>query len=320
MKASDIGEFALIKRLMDRQDVPDPAIVRGVGDDCAVLDVGEGPYMLIAADMIVENIHFSLKWSSPEQIGSKLVECNVSDIVSMGGRPRYGIVSMALPKDTELGFLDKLYDGVYSACNRHGMFIIGGDTTHGSDIVLNLTIVGDVEKRLLRARDMAKEGDLICVTGRLGGSEGGLRLLLAGTKGDVGPHLDPRSRCAEEGRTIARYANAMIDISDGLGSELMHLCDESHVGAVIYKDKIPLSDPAIAAAGILSESACDYALYGGEDLELLFTVPEDNMEGLREAYEDFSIIGRILSSEEGVAIDENGERKAIGPGYDHFRR
>jgi thiamine-monophosphate kinase len=313
------GEFALIRRLTDRQRAADPDIVVGVGDDCAVVDKDERTYLLVTADMMVEDEHFTRSWYGPDQIGNKLVESNVSDIVSMGGAPRYGIISLSIPPSTELAFIDGIYDGIYTSSGRHGLTIIGGDTTRGDKVVISLTIIGEVERTLLRTRSLAREGDLICVTGTLGKSMAGLRSLQEGLSGDVRGYLEPMARSAEEARAIALHAHAMIDVSDGLGSEVAHICERSGVGAVIYKGRIPLDPAAVDAAEKLHESAYDYALYGGEDFELVFTLPPERVDALQGQFDDFVIVGKVVSCDEGMTIVSDGKRERLRSGYDHFR-
>ncbi|MBN1785553.1 MAG: thiamine-phosphate kinase [Candidatus Methanofastidiosa archaeon] len=319
MRISELGgEFALIRRLAEKQSINDPSIVKSIGDDCAVIDNGKEEYLLITADMIVENDHFNTRWYTPDQIGRKLVECNVSDIVSMGGWPKYGIVSMSIKKETELEFIDGLYNGIYQAASKHGFYVVGGDTAHGTEMVFNMTIIGYVKKNLLRTRSMALVGDLICVTGRLGGSKAGLMMLSNGYNEHIDEHLNPVSRTRAEGEAIARYANAMIDVSDGLGSEVAHICEESGVGARIYKENIPLSKNALAASEILSSSPYDYALYGGEDFEIVFTIPENKIEALKRDFYDFTVVGKIVDESEGKSIIDDGKEMPIGSGFDHF--
>ncbi len=152
MKISEIGgEFALIDRLMSRE-VSDPAIIKGVGDDCAVLEYTADRYLVVTTDMMVENSHFASRWFTPYQVGRKLMEVNVSDVVAMGGVPRFAFISVALTRETEVEYMDELYRGIYASGRTHGVHLIGGDTTHGSEIVLNLTLIGEVEKGLLCLR------------------------------------------------------------------------------------------------------------------------------------------------------------------------
>jgi len=319
MRVSDIGgEFALIKRLIKKQEICDSSVIIGAGDDCAVVDIGTDHYQLISSDMLVENDHFNTEWFTPGQIGKKLVECNVSDIVSMGGSPRYGVISMSLRRDTDIVFIDELYDGIYAASKKYGLSLIGGDTTHGKELVLNMAIIGQVEKGIMRTRSMASMGDMICVTGKLGGSAAGLMMLKNDIGGSKDHYLNPVSRTVAEGKAIARHSNTMIDVSDGLGSEVSHICECSHVGAKINKGAIPLRKAAIDVAKALSTSAYDYALYGGEDYELVFTIQRENIEKLRKEFDDFSVVGRILDASEGRYVMDMGKKTPIRSGYNHF--
>jgi thiamine-monophosphate kinase len=318
MKISQIGgEFALIDRLMSKE-VNDPAIVKGVGDDCAVLEYTADKYLVVTTDMMVENSHFTSGWFSPFQVGRKLMEVNVSDVVAMGGVPRFAFISVALTRETEVEYMDELYRGIFASGRKHGVHLVGGDTTHGREIVLNLTVTGEVEKELLRLRSGAKEGDLICVTGTLGGNQAGLELLLAGKAGHTAEFLEPECRSASEGIVIARHANAMIDVSDGLASEVGHICKASGVGARIDCEKIPLSPDVIKAASELGKDPYNYALYGGEDFELVFTIGPDMLSGLREKFDDFSVVGEILPKEAGIFLARDNTRIDMGKGYDHF--
>ncbi len=319
MKLSDIGgEFAFIRRVAGGR-AGDPSLVKGVGDDCAVIDCGAPGYLLVTTDMIVEGTHFSLEWQTPYQVGRKLVEANVSDIVAMGGTPRWAFISLALTADTEVEFMDELYRGLYDSAVRHGVALAGGDTTRGRGLALNLALAGDVDRGLVRYRSGASPGELICATGSLGRSEAGLRLLMAGRRGEgTGGYLDPRCRLASEGRAIARHAGAMIDVSDGLGSEVAHICGESGTGARIDYDSIPLSKETLEAARVLSCDPRHWALYGGEDFEIVFTIRPGGVEALRKEFADFTVLGEILPRAEGVFIQKGDERIALEAGYDHF--
>jgi thiamine-monophosphate kinase len=320
MKISEIGgEFALIKRVTARP-YKDPAIIKGVGDDCAVLEYSDEKYQLITVDMMVENDHFTLAWHSPSQVGSKLMESNVSDILSMGGSPRWAFLSFALTPDIQVEFMDEFYRGLYESADRHNVALVGGDTTHGRDIVLNLALVGEVDKAGVRLRSHAVPGDLICTTGVLGKSEAGLRLLRKGkaTGCLANGHLVPRCRLEWEAKAISRYAHAMIDVSDGLGSEVTHICRESGTGARIDWESIPLSEATIEAAQILNNDPQEYALYGGEDFELVFTIPPENLSPLRQEFTDFTVVGEILSPDHGITLLKAGQKQALKKGYDHF--
>lgn len=320
MKIPEIGgEFAFIKRVTG-VSYRDPAIVRGVGDDCAVLEYTSDKYLLVTVDMMVENSHFSLDWYTPYQVGMKLMEVNVSDIISMGGTPRWAFISLALTRDTEVEFMDEFYRGLYDSAKKHGVALIGGDTTHGRELALNLALIGDVDKDRVRLRSQAEPGDLICVTGTLGKSEAGLRLLLAGRRdGYLAGHLEPKSRLESEGKAIARHARAMIDVSDGLGSEVGHICEESGTGARVDWEKIPLSGETVEAARAVGGDPRVYALYGGEDFELVFTIHPDKLEALKNDYAGFTVVGEILPKEAGIFISREGEKIDLKSGYDHFR-
>ena len=318
MKISEIGgEFELIKRLTDKE-VRDPDIIKGIGDDCAVLRYTKEKYLLITTDMMVEDDHFSIKWHTPFQIGMKLMEINVSDIISMGGSPKYAFISLSIKKDTTVEFMEELYRGIYESAKKHNILILGGDTTHGTEYTLNLTLLGEVDKQLLRLRSMAKVNDLICVTGNLGGSTAGLKLLLKNKKGNLTKYLEPKSRTEKEGKIIAKYANAMIDVSDGLSSEVKHICDESSMGAEIYSERIPLSKTTIESSDSLNLDPYDFALYGGEDFELVFTIPKENIEKLKKEFSDFNVVGRILEKKDGICLLKDNKKLEFEKGFDHF--
>jgi thiamine-monophosphate kinase len=311
------GEFELIRRIT-RSTVNDPNVVKGIGDDCAVIRKGDGKLLLVTTDMMVEKDHFNITWSTPAQIGMKLMECNVSDIVAKGGEPKYAFLSICITKDTTVEFMDGFYDGLYASADEHGVLLLGGDTTHGSEYNFSLTLIGEVEESLLRLRSHALPGDLICVTGTLGGSTAGLKLLLHGKSGYLSDHLEPKSRKVEEGKLIASLAHATIDVSDGLGSEVRHIAEESGTGARIDFDSIPLSPTTRESASMLGLDPYDFALYGGEDFEIVFTITRSNVETLRSKFTDFSVVGQILDKKEGVYIFKDGKREPLKKGYDHF--
>jgi thiamine-monophosphate kinase len=310
------GEFALLKRVLKQVD--DTSVVVGPGDDCAVLEHTSEKYLIVTTDMMVEEDHFSLKWHSPKQIGMKLMEANVSDIVSMGGNPKYVLISMSIKKDSTVEFVEELYSGMYESAKRHEVLIVGGDTTHGTEYVFNISMIGEVPKDRLMLRSGAKIGDIICVTGHLGSSTAGLKLLLAGKVGFVKDHLEPSSRTEKEAKTIAKYANAMIDVSDGLASEVRHICEESGVGAVIEQEKIPLDKTTIDSAKSLSLDPYDFALYGGEDFELVFTIRQEKIDELKKKFSDFTVVGKVLEQNEGIHLLKKGKKTEMKKGYDHF--
>ncbi|MBN1412441.1 MAG: thiamine-phosphate kinase [Spirochaetales bacterium] len=318
MKLGDLGgEFEFIKHVTSNIGLP-PGVVKGAGDDCAVLDYSDSEYLLVTTDMMVENDHFNLKWFSPGQTGWKLSESNVSDILAMGGSPLYAFISMSLLRDTTVEFMDDFYKGLLASFKRHSVTLLGGDTTHGTEYVFNLTLVGKVDKKGIRYRSGAKPGDIICVTGRLGGSTAGLKLLLQGKQGYIDAHVSPRCRTAAEAAAIAGYANAMIDVSDGLASEVTHICRQSGTGARIDRSVIPMSAETLDAAEKTGLDPYDFALYGGEDFELLFTMDPGNIPQLNKKFNDFTAVGEILSADRGIYISVDGENQPLKKGYDHF--
>jgi thiamine-monophosphate kinase len=317
MKINEIGgEFALIKRICER--VSDNDVVVGIGDDTAVIRYKEDKYLLWTTDMLVEEDHFSLRWSSPKHVGIKVIEANVSDIAAMGGLPRYALVSVSLRNDTLVEFVDELYEGMREACKKYDMAIIGGDTTHGSEIVVNVSVIGEVEKDFLSLRSGAKVNDLILVTGDLGKSAAQLALLQNNLKGPVKEHLEPRARLKEARRLVHAGVNAMIDVSDGLASEIKHLCEESNVGAVIYKEKIPVREDTRKIAAMLRKDATDFALYGGEDFELVFTLPKEKLQ-IVNLLTRVTVVGEVVEKERGISLVEKGKEIRLGEGYEHFK-
>lgn len=335
MKISEIGgEFAMINRFAC-QPYQDKDVLVGIGDDCAVLRYRPDKHLLVTTDMMVENDHFCLKWQTPYQVGMKLMEVNVSDVVTMGGTPRHAFLSMSLLKSTEVEFIEGFYEGLFASANKHGVLLVGGDTTHGTEYVFNITLCGEVEPTLLRLRSMAEAGDLICVTGTLGDSTAGFYLLREPALQDrffkngvylntpanyrlVKKHLEPKARLAAEGQTIARFAHAMIDVSDGLGSEVTHICQNSGMGARIDYAAIPLTAETREAAELLHADPIDWALYGGEDFQLVFTIPRTDLAALEKEFTDFSVVGEIVPAREGIYLVKNKELQPLKKGYDHF--
>ena len=311
---NELGEFGLLDRLTG--DIkPGPGVVKGIGDDCAVLERDERTYSLVTTDMLVSGDHFSCDWHTPFQIGWKSMIVNVSDIASMGGVPDYALVSMALTDDIQVEFMDGVFQGMKEACSRYGISLIGGDTTHGETFVINVAMIGHVEKDRLCMRSHAQVGDLICLTGDLGKSWAGLESLMAGKEGYTEFHLSPQCRY-ETARELAPYVNAMIDVSDGLASEVNHICRQSRVGAEIILEDIPISHRTRETGELLGKDPMIWALSGGEDFELLYTISEDNIRHIEKT--NPIIVGRI--TEEGIYLMDHGERIPLKGGYDHFKR
>lgn len=322
MKVADIGgEFELIKRISKETKLFSDDVFVGIGDDTAVLKFDRDRYLLFTTDMMVEDDHFSLEWSNAEQIGMKAIEVNVSDIAAMGGLPRHALISLALPKDVDVEFIEGLYKGLNKTGKRYKINIIGGDITHSKQIVINVAMLGFAEKKNLCLRRDAKVNDVICVSGDLGGSTAGLNLLRRKKKGkSIKFHLEPKARLGFSGK-IAEYVNAMEDVSDGLGQEIRNICDASKKGAVIYKEKIPLSKAAVDDAKKVNKDVYDYALYGGEDFELVFTINKKNIALLKKKIKDkIYVVGRILDKKQGIYILDKNKKIKLEKGFDHFEK
>lgn len=312
MKLNKLGEFGIIKRIYRKPK--DKDIMVGIGDDAAVLNIG-GKLAVLTTDTLVEGDHFNLSYFTPEQVGMKAIEINVSDVVSMGAKPKYALVSLALQKNMTVKFMDELYKGMRKTASKYGVEIIGGNLTHAKQIVINIDLIGFVTKQNLCLRSQAKPGDFILVSGDLGASTAGLNLFLKKIKGHdyvKQKHLEPKAN-PDKVKPFLQYINAMQDISDGLASEVQHICEQSDVGAVIYADNVPIKDETIKAARAVNKNALDYALYGGEDFELVFTVREKNLSNVR-GY----LVGEITKGKE-VKIYQKGKEKLLKKGgYDHF--
>jgi thiamine-monophosphate kinase len=324
MKIPDIGgEFALIDRLAKQSPITHPNLVNGIGDDSAVISGSfpDGDYLLVTTDMLVETSHFRRDWSTPSQIGIKSVACNVSDIAAMGGLPTFMFVSLALSTDIEVAWVETLYKGMAEACRHYGVVLAGGDTTHAEVTTISITLLGRVSPANLRLRSHARPGELLCVTGPLGGSAAGLALLAAGL--DPPPylrdkHLAPVCRL-DVSPMIAPVGRAMIDISDGLSAEVNHICDQSGTGAEIVVADIPIHPSVHDAARLTGIDAFDFALSGGEDFELLFSISSYNKRRLEENGVSVSVVGRVTEAAFGRTLLYPSKRKVpLSGGYNHF--
>jgi len=314
MKIKDIGgEFALIKSITKK--AKDKNVVVGIGDDAAVIKSGK-KYLVLTTDTIVDGDHFSLKYFTPEQVGKKAIEINVSDVASMGALPKYALVSLVLPRDIDVKIIDKIYKGIWQACKKYNAEIIGGNITHGKQLVIDIDMIGEVKKEDLRLRSQAKPRDFILVSGDLGSSTAGLHLFLKNIKGHnkvKKAHLEPKAKFYKV-KNFLKHINAMIDVSDGLASEIERICEQSNVGAIIFKNNIPLDDSTIKAASVVGKDPYDFALYGGEDFELVYTVSEKNLSKVKGF-----LVGEI-TKKKGIRIYSKGKERLLKKhGYDHFK-
>ncbi|WP_312561870.1 thiamine-phosphate kinase [Anaerospora sp.] len=330
MELKDVGEFGLID-LIKQDTINDPGtVVTGIGDDAAVLLPTPRQLQLITTDMLVENIHFDLTTTTAMQLGYKAVAVNLSDIAAMGGVPRHAVVSIALPQHTAVDFVLNLYNGMKEICREHGVNIVGGDTVASpGGLVINVAVMGEVEPTNLVKRSGAKVGDIVAVTNVLGSSSAGLSLLSRGEWEEhdfswplVTAHLTPRPQVKTGQLLAAHGATSMDDISDGLASELHEIAEASHVSIQVIGKHIPLSPELREAAQVLGKEPLDYALYGGEDFQLLFTMDPEQFAVINTIDPGAAItkIGEVLPFGDGVSlIDEMGQARKLQPkGYNHF--
>ncbi len=342
MRLEQIGEFGLIARLKEKIGRKGHGVVTAIGDDAAAVRISPDFLVLLTADVLVERVHFDRRIHSMWQIGWRTAVANVSDIAAMGGLPRYALVSICLPEVISVEQVEELYGGMKAVGDEHHFEIVGGDTVSSPhDLVISFSLFGEVEEDCLVSRGGARVGDLICVTGELGGSQAGLALLQQALSSKRGTrkrllenrwplvcdrHLRPQPRLAE-GRLLAqeRVVHAMIDISDGLAADVGHIARESGVGAEIIEDRIPIGSQTRLAARHLGVSSRDLALHGGEDFELAFTISSEDAPGVVESVRQrtgiaVSIIGKVITAPQGlVLISASGKRHPLlAEGYRHF--
>lgn len=316
---SSVGEFGLIERLTGGLTPINNETVKGCGDDAAVLQFGSDEEVLVTTDLMMEGIHFDLTYFPLKHLGYKAVVANVSDIYAMNGTPKQITVSLALSSKFCIEDVEELYSGMRLACQQYGVDIVGGDTSSSlTGLAISITAIGTAPKGTVVRRDGAKETDLICVTGNLGAAYMGLQLLerekIATAGKDIQPdfqgkeyilerQLKPEARkeILEKLREENVKPTAMMDISDGLSSELMHICRQSGVGCRIYEERIPIDYQTAIMAEELNLNVITCALNGGEDFELLFTVPIADHEKVA-AMKDVRIIGHIVSDSMGLAL------------------
>lgn len=316
MNISDIGEFGLIQEI--RKGIILPSDIVGIGDDCAIIPQREGIETLVSTDMLIEGTHFLMNAITPYDLGWKSAAANISDIAAMGGECVGSFLSFALPETIDKEWLDAFFRGYNDLSGRFNCPLLGGDTTYSHiGLCINVTVIGKSTLGRSVRRSNACDGDLICVTGELGDSAGGLKVILENCVRDktaeylVDRHYKPLPRI-NEGQHIARAgANAMMDISDGIGSDLLHILHSSGAGAEIETESIPISLELLRKCAQTGWDPLELAISGGEDYELLFTISEKDAQNLDLAY---YVIGRITSGKE---IIWKGSDKNYS-GYRHF--
>ncbi|WP_290430322.1 thiamine-phosphate kinase [Paramuribaculum intestinale] len=336
---STIGEFGLIDRVTSGLTAGNPSTVKSVGDDAAVLSYPDTD-VLVSSDMLLEGVHFDLTYVPLKHLGYKAAVVNFSDIYAMNGTPRQITVSLGISKRFTVEHIDELYSGIRLACEIYGVDLVGGDTTSSrSGLVISITCIGDVAKGEAVGRDGAHDTDLICVSGDLGAAYMGLQLLerektaSAGMK-DFIPRFEGKEYLVErqlkpEARKdiVARLAEAgirptsMIDVSDGLSSELLHICHASKTGCRVYEDRIPIDYQTAVMAEELNMNLVTAALNGGEDYELLFTVPLHCHEQIKKI-DGVKVIGHITSENLGCALvtRDGTEMPLRAQGFNHLNQ
>ncbi|HNP96765.1 MAG TPA: thiamine-phosphate kinase [Cyclobacteriaceae bacterium] len=336
---NQIGEFGLIDRISQQVQLQNSSSVRGIGDDAAVIDAGED-FTLLCTDMLTEGVHFDLSYVPLRHLGYKAVVVNLSDIAAMNGRPEQIIVSLGLSNRFSLQAVDELYEGIRAACQNYKVDLVGGDTTSSaSGLVISIAAMGRVQKDKIAYRSGAKANDIICVTGDLGAAYVGLQILerekqvfltnpemkpqLEDFEYVVGRQLKPEARTdiVHELSDLGIVPTSMIDISDGLASELLHLSKNSGLGVKIFEDKIPIDTKVYETAAIeLKLDPITCTLNGGEDYELLFTITQDDFEKVKN-HPDIHFIGHmhgeakqnLLISKQGTVIPLQAQ------GWNHFK-
>jgi thiamine-monophosphate kinase len=336
---AELGEFGLIDHLTKNIELQNVSSVLGVGDDAAVID-HYGKQTVVSTDLLMEGIHFDLMYTPLKHLGYKAVVVNLSDIYAMNALPTQIVVSIAISNRFSLEAIETLYEGIYAACENYGVDLVGGDTTSSkSGLVINITAIGEVEPEAYVKRSTAQKGDLLCVTGDLGAAYLGLLLFEREKKifmesPGVQPDLENRSYIL--GRLIRPEARkeiieffkennirptAMMDISDGLSSEVLHICKESNLGAIVYEEKIPIHDDARDFAYQLELDPTACALSGGEDYELLFTIDQSDYDKIKDVT-NIRVIGYMTDADQGAHIITKGgnTHALIAQGWNAFSK
>ena len=334
---NQLGEFELIKRIRSRLRTHSSRVIKGIGDDSAVFSTNPNTIQLTSTDALIESIHFDLKKISPKQLGRKAMAVNISDIAAMGGTPYLAVISLGLPKSTSRKFIDEFYSGLQKVCNLYRIELAGGDTIASpKHLFINVCILGEAPKSRVFYRTGAKPGDQIFVTGNLGDSAMGLRILMEKNKSFISTkhrsflikkHLEPIPR-VKESRLLAKSklkVTSMIDVSDGLAQDLSHLLTEDKLGANLYEDSLPISEALNSVCLQKKHDCTTWALEGGEDYELLFTIKPEDVKKTKSLFlkEDtlVSRIGEITKTPKKITlINKNGGKVSLKPatGFNHF--
>lgn len=336
---SSLGEFGLIEHLTRNIEIQNASTILGVGDDAAVID-HFGKQTVLTNDLLIEGVHFDLMYTPLKHLGYKSVVVNISDIYAMNAVPTQIILGIGFSNRFSLEALDDFYEGVYAACNNYGVDLVGGDTTSSQKgLIISVTAIGEVAPDKFVKRSSAQKGDLLCVSGDLGGAYIGLLFLEREKKifmesPGVQPDLEGedyvirRLLKPEARKDIIDFFSksdilptSMMDISDGLSSEILHICKDSNLGCVLYEEKIPVAEETRKAAFKFEIDPTACALSGGEDYELLFTLPQSEYDKL-VLNENISVIGYMTEAEQGAHIlTKGGSRHAItAQGWNHLKK
>lgn len=319
---STLGEFGLIEHLTKHFPISNGSTKRGVGDDCAVINYGNDRETLVTTDLLLEGIHFDLTYVPLMHLGYKAIVVNLSDVVAMNGTPRQVTVSIGVSKRFTVEHIEELYEGMRIACEHYGVDLVGGDTSASvTGLVISVTCLGEAAKEDIIYRSGAKDTDLICVSGNLGAAYMGLQLLererrvsaqmkdkdfqpdFAGREYIIERQLKPEARrdVLEELRDLGVRPTAMMDVSDGLSSELLHICKESNVGCRVFEERIPIDYETALMAEELNMNLVTAAMNGGEDYELLFTVPLADHEKVSRM-KTAKLIGHVTKCDTGAMM------------------
>lgn len=321
---SELGEFGLIAHLTDTLLLKKTSTVKGVGDDAAIVAPPQGEHLVITTDLMVEGVHFDLMYTPLKHLGYKAVVVNLSDVFAMNAHPHQITVSLALSNRFSVEAIDELYDGIRKACELYGVDLVGGDTSSSkSGLLISITAIGFAKPEKITTRSGAREGDLLCVSGDLGAAFLGLQVLerekkvytdAPGAQPDLSGYdyilerqLKPEARqdAIHLLEKLEIQPTSMIDISDGLASEILHLAKESFVGCDLYEEKIPIDPETIAAGKEFNIDHTTAALNGGEDYELLFTIKQSDYEKIK-GNPHFSVIGHITEEHMGCRLITKG--------------
>jgi len=333
MKLREIGEFGFIDRIAPLGSIRTEGVVKGIGDDCAVISVGGPNYLLVTTDLLMERIHFLKKWASSELIGARALAANLSDIAACGGTPLDAFISIAIPDEVEVEWLDGLYRGMAEMARAYSVNLLGGDTTGSkSDLVINIALTGTVAPDEVLFRHTANPGDVVVLTGPTGQSAAGCDILVHSpelpeqtSRALIRAHLEPAPHILQ-GRVLAASGacTAAIDVSDGISSDLGHICRDSGLAAVVYEDRLSVSQELISAAAAMGKDPLEWVLHGGEDYVLLAAVNSDKLADLEKKFKanglDLFTIGEFLPGDKMVLQRSDGQKEELAwGGWDHFR-